>query len=101
MASSGDAAEKKGKYLIQNILENYVAVSLVTLTLKPAGNAPTLKTSKFAVPGDRTVSWLQQWLKKALHSGPEESMVKWYFCPNTSNIILKSSLYFQVSCVLC
>ncbi len=47
----------------------------MTLSLKPAGNAPTLKQSKFSVPGDRQVSWLLQWLKKALHAGPEESMV--------------------------
>ena len=93
MASSQDVPEKKGNHVVCYILAKYLCYEIyifsspstfiysVTLSLKPAGNAPTLKQSKFAVAGDRQVSWLLQWLKKVLHSGPEESMVcKLFFC---------------------
>lgn len=45
----------------------------VTVSLKPAGNAPTLKQKKFLVEGVRTVAYIHQWLRKALKCEPDET----------------------------
>ena len=49
---------------------------LVTVSLKPAGNAPLLRQRKFLVERSRTVGWMIQWLKKTLKCEPEESVVR-------------------------
>ena len=48
----------------------------VTVSLKPAGNAPLLRQRKFLVERSRTVGWMIQWLKKTLKCEPEESVVR-------------------------
>ena len=48
----------------------------VTVSLKPAGNAPLLNKKKFLVEGNRTVGWMHQWLRKNLKCEPDESMVR-------------------------
>jgi len=48
----------------------------VTVSLKPAGNAPLLRQRKFLVERSRTVGWMLQWLKKTLKCEPEESVVR-------------------------
>ncbi len=47
----------------------------VTVSLKPAGDAPTLNKSKFLVESDKTVGWLHQWLRKAIKCEADESTV--------------------------
>lgn len=47
----------------------------VTVSLKPAGNAPLLRQRKFLVERSRTVGWMIQWLKKTLKCEAEESVV--------------------------
>ncbi|XP_064406907.1 ubiquitin-like protein ATG12 [Halichondria panicea] len=49
------------------------AVRKITVSLKPAGDAPTLNKSKFLVESDKTVGWLHQWLRKAIKCEPDES----------------------------
>ena len=65
-------------------------LSSVTVSLKPAGNAPTLNKSKFLVERERTVGWLHQWLKKALKCDADESIVSLH------NYVFLISLYVCV-----
>ena len=51
---------------------------VVTVSLKPAGNAPMLSKKKFLVERNRTVGWIHQWLKKHLKCEPDESIVSNY-----------------------
>ena len=76
MAESQDV--EKGSWEIQNSI-NCVTTGLsfpVTVSLKPAGNAPTLNKKKFLVEGNRTMGWMHQWLRKNLKCEPDESMVR-------------------------
>ena len=57
----------------------YTTLSLsfaVTVSLKPAGNAPLLRQRKFLVERNRTVGWMLQWLKKTLKCESDESVVR-------------------------
>ncbi len=61
-------------YLIVSECSN-ISYHSVTVSLKPAGDAPTLNKSKFLVESDKTVGWLHQWLRKAIKCEPDESTV--------------------------
>ena len=50
----------------------------VTVSLSPIGNAPVLKQKKFVVSRDRTVGWINQWLRKYLKCDNSESVVRSY-----------------------
>ena len=50
-------------------------VRVVVLSLRPVGNAPTLKSKKFAVEKTRDIAWLSQWLKSKLKCTDNESIV--------------------------
>ena len=54
----------------------YVVHVSVTVSLSPIGNAPVLKQKKFTVARERTIGWMNQWLRKNLKCDSAESVVK-------------------------
>ena len=48
----------------------------VTVSLSPIGNAPVLKQKKFTVARERTIGWMNQWLRKNLKCDSAESVVR-------------------------
>ncbi|XP_071813427.1 ubiquitin-like protein ATG12 [Apostichopus japonicus] len=66
----------------------------VDILLKATGDAPILKKKKWAVPGDRTISGIIDFLKKYLRCQPSESVflyVQQTFSPSPDQQI--SNLY--------
>lgn len=51
-----------------------VAGEKITVSLSPIGSAPVLKQKKFAVSRDKSMGWLNQWLRKNLKCEAAESV---------------------------
>jgi hypothetical protein len=47
----------------------------IVISLRAVGDAPQLKHKRFAVEGDRTISWVVKWLEKNLKCGEGETLV--------------------------
>ena len=53
-----------------------LALTVVTVSLSPIGSAPVLKQKKFMVSRERTMGWMNQWLRKHLKCDSAESVVR-------------------------
>ena len=55
--------------------DNIASRDAVTVSLSPIGSAPVLSQKKFMVSRDRSMGWLNQWLRKNLKCDSAESVV--------------------------
>ena len=86
MAESQES--EKGWSKLKGYASSLVSVCvLVTVSLKPVGNAPALNRKKFLVEGSRKMSWMHQWLRKNLKCEQDESVVRESLCVELGCII--------------